>query len=134
MTKKRKLMLAVGIFAVSVVAVPVGLEVWRQYHAPRHFIDVEHLGRIKKGMTQEEVEAIFGVPPGTYTKKRSVSFDTNSFGMLGAGKRVEQWTGDQGRVVVGFDEQGAVMFILFIVYSEVQGPSFLQQVQTWLGF
>jgi transcriptional regulator with XRE-family HTH domain len=132
MTRKRKLMLAIAGLAVAVVAVPLGLHVWSQRHAPGRFIDQEHCARIKKGMTQEEVEAILGVPPGVYTKKQLFFFDMRSFSMLGAGERVATWTGDQGLVDVVFDEHGAVEFSQFEQGTELRGPSYLEQILTWL--
>jgi hypothetical protein len=33
------------------------------------FIDHEHYNRIQKGMTQAEVEAILGAPPGVYSRR-----------------------------------------------------------------
>jgi hypothetical protein len=132
MTRKRKLMLAIAVLAVAVVAVPVGLHVWRQRHAPGRFIDREHFARIKKGMTQAEVEAIFGVPPGVYTKKQHFFFDMRSLSMLGPGERVATWTGDQGWVDVVFDEHGAVESSQFEQGTQLRGPSYLEQILAWL--
>jgi outer membrane protein assembly factor BamE (lipoprotein component of BamABCDE complex) len=130
MTRRRKLILAVGIFAVAVVAVPLGLHVWRQRFAPGRFIDQEHCARIKKGMTQEEVEAIFGVPPGKYTKK---DIDVWVFRIRRpAGERLERWTGDEGVAKVTFDEQGAVVSSTFEKGWEYSGPTVMEQIRAWL--
>jgi hypothetical protein len=130
MTKKRKLMLAVAVLAVAVVAVPLGLHTWRQWHAPGRFIDREHSTRIKKGMTQEEVEAIFGGPPGYYTKKKIVALGLHPWNP--GRERLERWTGDEGVAEVTFDEQGAVVSSAFEKGWEYRGPTVIEQIRAWL--
>jgi hypothetical protein len=132
MTKQRKLILAVGVLAVAVVAVPLGLHVWGQRPGPGRFIDREHCDRIEKGMKQEDVEAIFGVPPGMYTKKQLLFWNTRAYEKFGSGERLELWTGDQGRAEVVFDDQNTVLSRNFAKGSERPKPSMLQQVLDWL--
>jgi hypothetical protein len=130
--RNRFLILDAVLLVAAFVAGLVVLHAWTQTHAPGRFIDREHCDRIKKGMAQGEVEAILGGPPGTYSKKRVLFLDTQSYSMLGAGERVELWTGDGGRVGVIFDEQGAVEHSEFEEGTEWRGPSLLQQVLDWL--
>lgn len=55
--------------------------------------------RVKGGMTQAEVEAILGGPPGDYrTRPTDVEVDTAP--LLSA--RTEVWEGDEGTVAVSF--------------------------------
>jgi hypothetical protein len=129
MTKKRKLMLAVGVLAIVVVVVPLGLRVWPRRHGPP-FIDRAHCDRIEKGMTQEEVEAILGGPPGKYTNKNIVLLDLRSW--RPAGERLETWTGDEGVAEVTFDEQGAVVSSAFEKGWEYRGPTVIERIRTWL--
>jgi hypothetical protein len=132
MTRRRKLILAVGIFAVAVVAVPLGLHVCRQRYAPGRFIDQEHCARIKKGMTQGEVEAILGVPPGKYTNKNLIVLDPLSWSGRPAGERWELWFGDEGVAEVTFDGQGAVVSSTFEKGWEYSGPTAMEQIRAWL--
>jgi hypothetical protein len=129
---KKKWWLVVAILAVAVVAVPVGLQAWRQAHSPDRFIDREHYHRIKKGMTQDEVEAILGVPPGVYSNKRIRYPILYHVWAEPLHKRVESWTGDEGIVEVTFDGQDTVVSMSFDEGLEVHHPSYLQQVLDWL--
>src|SRR5713101_6739091 len=54
---------------------------------------------IVEGMTQEDVEEIFGCPPGDYTNGQAISFRC---GMGVAGIRKEIWTGYGGDIEVEF--------------------------------
>src|SRR5262245_15227817 len=132
MKKKRKGILAVGLVAAVVVAVPPGLYVWSLRHAPGRFIDREHCRRIKKGMKQGEVEAILGVPPGVYAKKGIPRPGLYRSGKEAPVARVESWVGDEGVVEVTFDEQDAAVSRTFEKARELRRSSYLQQVLDWL--
>jgi hypothetical protein len=133
-TTKRKLIPVVAVLVVAIVAGPLGLRLGSQGPEPVRFIDQEQCDRIKRGMKQAEVEVILGRSPGTYTKKQIyfLFLDAPNFSMLDPGCRVEQWTDDQARVDVVFDEQGAVVFSHYEKGIEWRSPSYPEQIQNWL--
>jgi len=79
-------------------------------------ISEENSRRIRVGMTQADVERIFGRPPGDYVRPAeenqlvyyppciSLHYWHNRQGKL----RTATWRGDDGVVIVGFDGQGKV--------------------------
>jgi hypothetical protein len=78
-------------------------------------IDQEHCDRIKPGMTQAEVEAVLGGPPGDFrTNFNGVYFGSNRPGWRDEHRvdRVEEWIGDQGRALAGFNHTGTVEGII----------------------
>src|SRR5262245_50075207 len=73
---------------------------------PRSRITKEACDRIEEGMSQAEVEAILGGPPGDY---RTVTADPDLTGWrLGSGRRrtVVSWLGDEGSIEAGFGRSG----------------------------
>jgi outer membrane protein assembly factor BamE (lipoprotein component of BamABCDE complex) len=65
----RKLLVLSGVVLAVGAAVPLAVErhALQQRRARGRLIDREHFDRIKKGMSQAEVEAILGGPPGDFT-------------------------------------------------------------------
>jgi hypothetical protein len=83
--------------------------------APR--IGSESFDAIRKGMTQPEVEAVIGVPPGDYrTRKWGLIIDPVGGGtlMMADLHRVESWLGNTGIIHVAFDEDGKVCWKHFV--------------------
>jgi hypothetical protein len=71
--------------------------------------------RIEPGMTQAEVEAILGDPPGDYeTGRRGLVLNLYGNGVLMEGGRLEQWGGDEGFIQVGFGEEDTVLWTQFV--------------------
>src|SRR5437016_1643695 len=67
-------------------------------------IDREHFDRIKPGMTQAEVEAILGGPPGDFRTHDTFRMCVDLSRWRDDGRQVEReedWVGDQGEVLVG---------------------------------
>src|SRR5262245_30166266 len=124
--------LAVTVLVLAVVTVPLGLQTLSQAFARGRFIDRDHWSRIKRGMRQDEVAGILGCPPGYYTNKKLVFYDTPDVRRLDAGQRLELWTGHQGQIDVVFDKRGNVESSQFEVGAEFYVPSYVEQVMVWL--
>ncbi len=60
--------------------------------------------RIQNGMTESEVEAVVGLPPGDYaTAPTEYDRGTAGFEEFKAIPGLVQWSGDEGTILVGFD-------------------------------
>jgi hypothetical protein len=99
------------LIAVGMLAVGAALFIYTR--PPR--ICRERFERIQEGMTQEEVEAILGRPPGNYREYRPLVFVGGAdFGDViwacqEPGFHVEHWTIDELRIEVGFRSNGTVL-------------------------
>jgi hypothetical protein len=101
MTKRRRwLLLSVAFLAM--VGVVGYLALWLS--SPRPRINGESIKLIKVGMTQEEVEAILGVPPGNYSSGPICFFPPG-----GLTPRTELWIGEESAVHVSFDASRKVV-------------------------
>jgi hypothetical protein len=99
-----------GLLLVLVVAgflVPVFLLNRTQITEARY-------AQIEIGITQCEVEAILGVPPGDY-HHTGVPYPTGNNGAMNwnGSVRTESWWGDEGYIKVGFAESGQVSWKWF---------------------
>src|SRR4051812_37254575 len=102
-----------AIFGVLAVLFVVGLGVAAYFFVaaepPR--ITVENAARIQPGMTLAEVEAIFGVPPGTYSTRELNYIIEDIKGddaVLRSGKRVCHWSGDDAMVMIALSDDDTV--------------------------
>src|SRR5262249_55318271 len=83
MAKKKWMFLALGILAMTAVVaayVALGLS------APRHRINDEGFKMIQVGMTQPQVEALLGRPPGLYRTHLVVQTLDRQIGVFESGK------------------------------------------------
>ena len=71
---------------------------------PRHRINETSVHLIQKGMTQAEVEIIFGAPPGKYAEEGR----RLHFGSIKRVGRIESWLGEEVTAEVSFDSSGKV--------------------------
>ena len=82
--------------------------------------------RIVKGMPQEDVEEIFGCPPGDYTNGESISFR----GHIRSYIRKETWTGYDGDIDVQFSrEDGKVVDKFFLETRLWPKPTWLDRIK-----
>lgn len=89
---------AVGATALVALALGILLALWFATR-PTHRINETSIERIKQGMTLEEVEAIFGVPPADYsTRPVPILFHVNS--------PCSTWTSNEARIQMCFDPNG----------------------------
>jgi hypothetical protein len=128
---RKRLLVLTGVVLAAAVSVPAALEL----HAYRHklargrLIDEAHFDRIKHGMSQAEVEAILGGPPGDFTTG-AVIHDPGIAVLSGPLVRVEAWTGNEGQILVCFDQQGAVWISSY--QTGTTPPSLADRVRTRL--
>jgi hypothetical protein len=103
---RRRLLIVAGIILTSALAlvIALGLRERSRRLARCRFIDQAHSDQIQSGMTEDEVEAILGGPPGDF--RTAPVWYPGTF-MHGLVKRF--WAANQGRIEVDFDENGSVV-------------------------
>jgi outer membrane protein assembly factor BamE (lipoprotein component of BamABCDE complex) len=113
--------------------------------APKHRINEHNIAAIDFGMSEKEVEEIFGVPAGDYSTKDEhwlyIQEKTRikdgliriHVDILAKDPDGKFWKGDESSVWLRFDEAGKVADI----WSSWEGPnadqSFLAKLRRWLG-
>jgi hypothetical protein len=101
---------------------------WRSLE-PVHRITSSSFSQIRSGMTQTEVEAIFGVPPGDYSDRSKHYLIWISPDLLPDGGRTEIWRAPNAVCHVYFDQEGKVLF-----YNAVEVRStWFDQIKNWFG-
>jgi hypothetical protein len=118
----RIMFVGIGLLAVAYPA-------WRS-HTPAHRITGSNLSKIKMGMAQADVEAIFGAPPGVYSDQpvnATYWQDTDDFL---AGWRREDWRTTSALCVVYFDGDAKV---ISFGSCEIGPAPWFDQVKRWLG-
>jgi hypothetical protein len=78
--------------------------------ASKELINEARFNMIKIGMTQKDVESIFGGPPGDYGRGRII--EGVHFPLLSTRPnnwRVEEWSGSDVKVTLYFSENGRLM-------------------------
>jgi hypothetical protein len=82
--------------------------------------------RIVEGMTQQDVEEIFGCPPGDYTNGESISFRWHIRSYI----RKKTWTGYEGDIDVQFSrEDGKVVDKFFMETALWPKPTWLDRIK-----
>jgi hypothetical protein len=97
----------------------------RQY-SPRHDIDRQGIGTLRKGMTEAEVVQLYKVPPGDYSTKR-VAYPVGPYFTDFGWKTAEPacwktWYTDRMRIQVGFDPDGKVCRVSQSLAEIEEGP------------
>jgi hypothetical protein len=107
----RKTLLLLTAYLLLVAA--TFLYVWGRTPGP--CITEGNAGRIREGMTEDQVVQILGVPAGDYTSKTWGCDPEMCTGVFDLGEIREEsrlswkeWVGDQGMIRVGFDESAVV--------------------------
>ena len=100
--------------------------------APSHRIDAESYENIKKGMTENEVEGIFGVPAGDYDPpmKNERIYPVSDLFVPAVPAEAKEWKGRGLVVTIWFDDTGKVF------HSQMRGrysETFLDKVRGFLG-
>ena|SRR5262245_39640812 len=116
------------ITAAGLLTLPYPAWLWL---TPQHRITEANFQQISVGMTQSEVEAILGSPPGDY---KTTNFPRPKMwqnpDLLPPGWRCETWYADPISVAVYFDRDGRVFVMMGCNASS--GPSWLCLVRDWL--
>jgi hypothetical protein len=90
-------------------------------------IDEATFDRIEDGITQKEVEALLGQPPGDYKTQRIVEdFEYD----LGWPRSHLEWRGNYGTIRVWFDKRERVCRKEFVGTHPLQ-PSFRDRLNRW---
>jgi hypothetical protein len=93
-------------------------------------IYIENAQRIRRGMTEEEVQRILGCAPGTYTKRAIDQAVRLRNGPLMTGKL---WATDDTAIEVVFDSNGRVIRTS-VETSRLSPPTFWEKLRQFLGF
>ena len=100
-------------------------------HPPAHRINQESYDKIQIGMSPEEVEAIFGVPPGSYSTKKGSVCLTCTPGFL-AGQTTElDWISDEAVIQVWLNDEKKVIYCEGTLFAD---ETVFDQLRRWLGF
>jgi hypothetical protein len=101
---------------------------WLLTAPPKHGITKANFDRIRVGMTESDVQAIFLVPPGDYLSGRRTLKGSGA----GSGWLVKRstWVSEEGSFDVFVDPSGKV---IRKDYYEVVQPSALQSFRDWLA-
>ena len=124
---RKRLLLLLAAVALGLLA--GYLTLWRT--GPQHRITRESFARIQAGMTEQEVEAILGVPAGYYATAR-VAFAECYDLRVPAGAVEKQWTCDEGTILVFFYPADRVCVSRFFQVAHVD-ESLLNKARRWLG-
>jgi hypothetical protein len=110
--------------AIALLVVGAMLGYWFMQPHPR--IDEETLAKITSGMTEDEVIAIIGAPPGNY------GYGEPIYDWSGPGQQTKHWWGRDAAILVTFDEHGGVQGAYYFAINR-EYDSFLHRVGVWLG-
>jgi outer membrane protein assembly factor BamE (lipoprotein component of BamABCDE complex) len=135
--KRKRLLLILGCLGLVLLA---GYVTLRLTAPPGHRITWDNICAIKKGMTQADIKAILGVPPGVYSSTPTgyYFFSNYNRGSPPTGLELiktfggKEWVGDGVSAYVLFDENGRAVEIhggLVLDGDE----SFLDKIRHWLG-
>jgi hypothetical protein len=128
MLKQLLLMASSVVIVVCIVWSAAGVAEWLRH--PR--ITEREFMRIETGMRQEDVDAIFGAPPGDY-RRGDVSYlpSNHSIFMLFCA-RAETWSGDAGQAEVKFDGDGRVVDMWFRPTPKSTLEAWFEDMMNWL--
>jgi hypothetical protein len=133
--RKRLLVLA-GFALAAAVTVPASLlhHAYRQKLARGRLITWEYYRGVKLGMSQAEVEAVLGGPPGDFRTERVFYTDYFEVGFSPQDvvARRESWYGNDGQISLGFDEQGRVLRRGFADPIRSPPPTLAERLRPWL--
>jgi hypothetical protein len=112
--------LLIGLTAAALLVAGVLMALATPPHCPVSRAASE---RIEPGMSQGQVHAALGVPPGDYrTGPRPYYFTSGGGGFFsGHFRRIEFWYGDEGDVVVQYDTDSAGRETVTLVTFEPSG-------------
>lgn len=126
------------LLCLGLLAVLVGVAGW--WLRPTDPIGPRAFERIQLGMTEEEVEAVIGLPAGKHTERRGVwSKEVGMKGwefvdprIMGLIPSYKWWDGTDYQIIVGFDLEGQVIGVYLYVVTTPE-PSFLDRLRTRFG-
>ena len=125
--KRRRLLLLMGL--VTTAATMGCLALWLT--SLRHRINEESVKLIQEGMTQADVQAVFGVPPGDYSNGGIPIYSRDSDWLEPVDRK--EWIGDAVAVEVFFDSAGKVLHVYQNQVAQFPDESLPTRVRHWLG-
>lgn len=125
--------------AIVLVLAVVGGLVWMLIApvlSPGKMLNVGGFAQIKAGMTQAELEALLGGPPGNYGRHANgTSMMTLEGFETPPDAREEIWCDDSTRFEIYFDANGRVVaWHRRAGYSQEPLPGLFDRIRDWLGF
>jgi hypothetical protein len=96
-------------------------------------INKDSFDQIKRGMTRQEVEAILKRPPGDYTDRRVNRIA--DYAVCGAEIpewSYREWIGDDGIIILAFDEEGRVGYTQFIAVDHWPERTYRERLRAWI--
>jgi hypothetical protein len=137
--KHKRLLLILGCLAALLLAGYATLRLT----APQHQITADNIEAIKKGMTEDEVEAILGVPAGDYSSgqfgghffenEKNPDSDVVTGLELVKKRGGKIWAGNETSVWIHFDDSGRVTEKWCHFHAIPTSESFLDKLRRWLG-
>lgn len=130
--RPRRLLLF-GLALAGLALMGLGLVIWVTPPTNRIASVAANPDVIQEGMSQDQVESLFGVPPGDYATR-----DTVRVGSLDPGesdarcKTRADWFSDHASVRVYFDDRSQVVFACSVVEERVT-ESWWQRLRWRLG-
>jgi outer membrane protein assembly factor BamE (lipoprotein component of BamABCDE complex) len=120
------LLLAVCLLAASV-------RLFRGKPRPAVRFTEADCARIKDGMTEAQVTALLGMPPGDYST-RNAAKTASPLSRPGGDEEsfTKEWISDEGFIAVEFDNDGKVKGAVFGTAAPAE-LSWWDRVQGWLG-
>lgn len=108
-TKKRVVWLLTILLATLVLAVLIADRAYRR----RIHISQAACDQLEKGMTEQDVESITGVPPGNYNNGLLgylIGQESATVMMTITDCSRREWTGDEGQILCFFNKEGKLVY------------------------
>jgi hypothetical protein len=132
MSKRKRPLLVFGCLAAALLAGYVAL--WLT--APRHRISPDNILLIQRGMSEKQVEGVFGVPAGVYASGASGLYVPatyfNHMGWVDRSAWGKEWVGEEISCSITFNE-GKVDEVYWAFTISIENESFLAKLRRWLG-
>jgi hypothetical protein len=135
--RQRRRFLICLVLLVGLAVVSLTMVMWLT--APKGNINANSFKAINGEMTEEQVEALLGVPPGDYRTVEHVgrgqitlascvpTYDDEQ-----KPKTSREWQGNEGSITVTFDQYGRAMSKAYMVPGQ-RPPDWLARLRRWLG-
>lgn len=123
----RKTWAGFGVLLFSLMSLAL---IVRSATIPRHPITREAFEQIRLGMTEQEVEAVLGGPPGDYSSG-TMTFVIEGKYRRGEGTEPKDWASDEGHIRVWFGD-GKVAGRQFFDAIVIEDP-FFNKLRRWMG-
>jgi hypothetical protein len=133
MPRLRRRLFFVSLLLVALAGVTVGVLWWT---APNHRLGWSGYHRIQLGMTEQEVEQILEVPPGSHLNVPEGElrvYDHAAAASKGTADAAKgySWVSNEGNLGICVNDAGVVVGVSFTPLRP-ENPSFFDKVRRWL--